>query len=69
MPFVPPVPAYVIQTVVIQIKGPKNDAVIKRLNSDLKRLARKYGATLKTAATKRRAKATRAKARRAKRKR
>jgi len=64
MPFVPPIPAYVTRTVVIQLKGPKNDAVIKRLNSDLKRLARKYGAILKTGAASRRAKATRAKARR-----
>ena len=69
MPFVPPIPSYVTRTVVIQLKGPKNEAVIKRLNRDLKKLARKYGATLKTGAARRRAKATRAKARRAKRKR
>ena len=69
MPFVPPIPAYVTRTVVIQLKGPKNEAVIKRLNRDLKKLARKYGAILKTGAVSRRAKATRAKARRAKRKR
>ena len=39
------------------------------LNRDLKKLARKYGATLKRGVASRRAKATRAKARRAKRKR
>jgi hypothetical protein len=46
MPFVPPVPAYVTRTVVIQVTGPKDSALIKQLNRDLKKLARKYGATL-----------------------
>ncbi len=64
MPFVPPVPAYVTRTVVIQITGPKDSALIKQLNKDLKKLARKYGATLKTTGKSRRQKATRAKRKR-----
>ena len=48
MPFVPtPVPPYVTRNVVIQLKGPKDQAVIKRLNSELKNIARKYGARFK----------------------
>jgi hypothetical protein len=64
MPFVPPVPAYVTRTVVIQITGPKDAALVKQLNKDLKKLARKYGAILKTTAKSRRRKAARAKRKR-----
>ena len=64
MPFVPPIPAYVTRTVVIQLKGPKDTELIKRLNAELKRLARKYGATLKKRPKSRRAKAKRAKRKR-----
>jgi len=54
----------VTRTVVIQVTGPKDSALIKQLNRDLKKLARKYGATLKTTARSRRRKATRAKRKR-----
>ena len=49
MPFVPtpPIPPQVVRSVIIQLKGPKDTYLIKRLNSELKKLARKYGATLK----------------------
>ena len=49
MPFVPtPIPPYVTRNVVIQLKGPKDEALIKRLNYELKKVARKYGAKFKT---------------------
>ena len=48
MPFVPPIPPSVTRNVVIQLKGPKDEALIKRLNSELKKVARKYGAKFKT---------------------
>jgi hypothetical protein len=48
MPFVPtPIPPYVTRNVVIQLKGPKDQDLIKRLNYDLKKVARKYGARFK----------------------
>lgn len=49
MPFVskPPIPPRVTRRVVIQLKGPKDTALIKQLNKELKRVARKYGATFK----------------------
>jgi hypothetical protein len=48
MPFVPTsIPPYVTRNVVIQLKGPKEQDVIKRLNYELKKVARKYGATFK----------------------
>ena len=61
MPFMakPPIPPYVTRRVVIQLKGPKATEKIKRFNKELKKVARKYGATFK-----KRAKAKRAKARR-----
>lgn len=57
MPFVskPPIPPRVTRRVVIQLKGPKDTTLIKRFNKELKKLARKYGATFKRRAkTKRR---------------
>jgi hypothetical protein len=71
MPFspTPPIPPQEVRRVIIQLKGPKDTYRIKQLNSELKKIARKYGATFKMGRTSRRAKATRAKARRAKRKR
>ena len=60
MPFVPePIPPYVTRNVVIQLKGPKEAKLIKRLNRDLKRVARKYGARFKKRATTKRAKTKR----------
>lgn len=56
----PPIPPYGTRSVVIQLKGPKDTAVIKRFNQDLKKVAKKYGASFK-----KRAKAKRAKRRRA----
>jgi hypothetical protein len=49
MPFVskPPIPPRVTRNVVIQLKGPKDTALIKQLNKELKRVARKYGARFK----------------------
>jgi hypothetical protein len=48
MPFAPgPIPPYVTRNVVIQIKGPKDEKLIKRLNYELKRIAKKYGARFK----------------------
>ena len=48
MPFVPTyVPPKVTRSVVIQIKGPKEKEEIKRLNKELKRVARKHGAKFK----------------------
>ena len=49
MPFVPkpPIPPYVTRNVVIQLKGPKDDDQIRRLNRELKKVARKYGAKFK----------------------
>ena len=66
MPFAPtpPIPAYVTRLVVIQLKGPKDTALIRRFNKELKKLARKYGATFKKRPKSRRAQAPRAKRRR-----
>ena len=63
MPFVPtPIPPSVTRNVVIQLKGPKDEALIKRLNYELKKVARKYGARFKSRPkTSRRAKAKRKK--------
>ena len=63
MPFVPtPVPPYVTRNVVIQLKGPKDEALIKRLNNELKKVAKKYGARFKMRPkTSKRAKAKRKK--------
>jgi hypothetical protein len=48
MPFVPEnLPPKVKRNVVIQIKGPKQKEQIKRLNYELKKIARKYGARFK----------------------
>jgi len=49
MPFTskPPIPPRVTRRVVIQLKGPKDTELIKRLNKELKKVARKYGATFK----------------------
>jgi hypothetical protein len=48
--------------VVIQLKGPKDEALIKRLNYELKKVARKYGASFKMRPkTSKRAKAKRKK--------
>ena len=69
MPFVPPIPTYVTQRVVLLLKGPQDDAKIKQLNTELKKVLRRYHATFKKGVTSRRVRATRAKARRAKRKR
>jgi hypothetical protein len=52
----------VTRNVVIQLKGPKDEALIKRLNSELKKVARKYGARFKSRPkTSKRAKAKRKK--------
>jgi hypothetical protein len=61
MPFMskPPIPPYGTRRVVILLKGPKETEVIKRFNKELKKVARKYGASFK-----KRAKAKRAKAKR-----
>jgi hypothetical protein len=65
MPFVPtPIPPSVTRNVVIQLKGPKDEALIKRLNYELKKVARKYGARFKSRPKSTRRKAKRAKARR-----
>jgi hypothetical protein len=48
MPFVPTnLPPKVTRSVVIQIKGPKYKEQIKRLNRELKKIARKHGAKFK----------------------
>jgi len=49
MPFTakPPIPQRVTRRAVILLKGPKDTALIKKLNKELKRVARKYGATFK----------------------
>jgi hypothetical protein len=62
MPFAskPPIPPYVTRHVVIQLKGPKDTALIKRFNKELKRVARKYGASFKKRAKSKRAKSKRA---------
>jgi hypothetical protein len=62
MPFAskPPIPPYVTRNVVIQLKGPKDTALIKRFNKELKRVARKYGASFKKRAKTKRAKTKRA---------
>jgi hypothetical protein len=56
MPFVsmPPIPPRVTRRVVILLKGPKDTALIKKFNRELKRVARKYGATFKRRAKTRR---------------
>lgn len=61
MPFTskPPIPPYVTRRVIIILKGPKDTELIKRFNKELKKVARKYGASFK-----KRAKAKRAKAKR-----
>ena len=43
----PPIPPRVTRNVIIQLKGPKDTALIKRFNDELKKIARKYGATFK----------------------
>ena len=58
----PPIPPYGTRSAVIQLKGPKDTYLIKQFNRELKKLARKYGATFKKKAKSRR------KAKRAKRK-
>ena len=48
MPFVPTdIPPKVTRNVVIQLKGPKYKEQIRRLNRELKKIARKYGARFK----------------------
>jgi hypothetical protein len=49
MPFKakPPIPPRVTRRVVIQLKGPKDTTLIQLLNKELKKVARKYGATFK----------------------
>jgi len=48
MPFVPTnLPPKVKRNVVIQLKGPKRKEQIKQLNSELKKIAKKYGAQFK----------------------
>jgi hypothetical protein len=48
MPFVPKdIPPKVTRSVVIQLKGPRDDDQIRRLNRELKKVARKYGAKFK----------------------
>jgi hypothetical protein len=48
MPFVAKdIPPKVTRSVVIQLKGPKYKEQIKRLNKELKKVARKYGARFK----------------------
>jgi hypothetical protein len=49
MPFVskPPIPPRVTRRAIIQLTGPKDTPLIKRLNKELKRVAKKYGATFK----------------------
>jgi len=48
MPFVPTdIPPKVTRSVVIQLKGPKDEDQIRRLNRELKKVARKYGAKFK----------------------
>ena len=61
MPFSakPPIPPYVTRNVVIQLKGPKDTALIKRFNKELKKVARKYGASFKKRAKTKRAKTRR----------
>ena len=56
MPFAskPPIPPNVTRNVVIQLKGPKDTPLIKKLNYELKRVARKYGARFKKRAKTRR---------------
>ena len=41
------IPPKVTRNVVIQLKGPKHKEQIKRLNKELKKVARKYGARFK----------------------
>jgi hypothetical protein len=53
----PPIPAYGSRSAVIQLQGPKDTPQIKQFNKELKKLARKYGATFKMRAKSRRAKA------------
>jgi hypothetical protein len=55
----PPIPPYGTRRVVIVLKGPKETPVIKRFNKELKKVARKFGATFKKRATAKRAKAKR----------
>jgi hypothetical protein len=61
MPFVPkpPIPPYVTRNVIIQLKGPKDTELIKRFNKELKKVARKYGASFKKRAKTKRAKTKR----------
>lgn len=48
MPFAPkPVPPNVMRSVVIQVKGPKSEKQIERLNAALKKVAKKHGARFK----------------------
>lgn len=67
MPFAPkpPIPPYVVRSVIIQLKGPKETEVIKQFNRELKEVAKRYGATFKPA-PKSKAKTKRAKAKRKK---
>jgi hypothetical protein len=55
----PPIPPYVTRRVVILLKGPKATEKIKQFNKELKKVARKYGASFKKRAKARRAKAKR----------
>ena len=60
MPFVPTdIPPKVTRSVVIQLKGPKDTELIKRFNKELKKVARKYGASFKKRAKTKRAKTKR----------
>lgn len=48
MPFPPtPIPPKGTRNVIIQIKGPKDKAQVKRLNEELKKVAKKHGARFK----------------------
>jgi hypothetical protein len=51
MPFAskPPIPAFMVRSVIIQLKGPKETEVIKQFNRELKEVAKRYGATFKPA--------------------
>ena len=53
----PPIPRHGSRRAVIQLKGPKDTALIKQFNKELKKVAKKYGATLKRPAKGRRKKA------------
>jgi hypothetical protein len=53
MPFPPtPIPPKATRNVVIQLKGPRDRKQLKRLNDELKKLAKKHGARFKKRAKK-----------------